>query len=401
MNAHAPRVLIVGGGLFQLDLIKAARALGAEVAVVDRDAGAPGMALADHPLPIDTSDIEAVLQAARKLGVDGVTTAASDVAVGAVSRVVDALGLPGAGQAVAERATDKLETARCLLEVGLSTPRTLAVSDVAGARDAAAELGGYPLVIKPRSSAGGRGVSVVEGAGELEAAALRAASYGRGNDTILVQGFAGGISVGVEAFFWGGELIAFFAMDDQYQPDFVSPVGHSLPCTLDAAQLSGVRAAVAAFGRAIGISDGPANFDLRLDGGVTTLIEVNLRLGGNSITELLRLGCGVDLSRATVTAALGRTPVAELKVAASQPAAVRLLLTRGHGRVRFRGDPLAAVELGDDVESVDVSVQDGAEATMRVDDWTLLGRCITRGEHAAARAQEVAAAVTAAIEVGA
>lgn len=398
MSTDGPRVLIVGGGLFQLDVIQAARDLGAQVAVVDRDAAAPGMALADHPLPIDTSDTAAVLDAARRLAIDGVTTAASDVAVAAVARVVDALGLPGAGQAVAERATDKLETARCLLDAGLSTPPTQAVRDLSEARQAISRVGGYPIVIKPRSSAGGRGVTVVQGEGALSAALERAARYGEGPQRVLVQGFAQGVSVGVEAFFWQGELIAFFAMDDQYQEGFVSPVGHSIPCTLAPDALAGVRAEVAAFGRAIGIESGPANFDLRLEAGTTTLIEVNLRLGGNSITELVRLAHGVDLSRATVTAALGRSPAALLDVQRQRASAVRLILKRGRGRASFRGDPAAACA-ADDVERVDVSVEDGVEATMRVDDWTLLGRCITKGASAEARAAEVALAVASAIEV--
>ena len=89
------RVLVVGAGPFQVDLIARARALGAEVVAVDRLPDAPGMALADHAFPINIVDVDAVVALADRLQVDAALTAASDAAVPAVSAVVEARGLCG------------------------------------------------------------------------------------------------------------------------------------------------------------------------------------------------------------------------------------------------------------------------------------------------------------------
>lgn len=57
---------------------------------------------------------------------------------------------------------------------------------------------------------------------------------------------------------------------------------------------------------ALGLGWGAAHVELRLDGPLAKVIEVNPRLAGGMIPELVRRACGVDLVRAQVLAALGR-----------------------------------------------------------------------------------------------
>lgn len=54
-------ILICGAGFGQVPAIEAARLLGIRSVVVDRDASAPGMALADVAEAVDIVDIEAVV----------------------------------------------------------------------------------------------------------------------------------------------------------------------------------------------------------------------------------------------------------------------------------------------------------------------------------------------------
>lgn len=57
---------------------------------------------------------------------------------------------------------------------------------------------------------------------------------------------------------------------------------------------------------ALGLGWGAAHVELRLDGPAAKVIEVNPRLAGGMIPELVRRVVGVDLVRAQVLAALGR-----------------------------------------------------------------------------------------------
>ncbi len=394
------RVLVVGAGPFQVDLIARARGLGAEVVAVDRLPDAPGMALADHAFPINIVDVAAVVALAERLQVDAALTAASDAAVPAVSAVIEARGLCGIPPAVVAVCRDKLRTFEAVHAAGLPVPQTRRVDDSDGLDAAVEAVGGFPLVVKPASAAGGRGVAVVSGRAGLDAAIERARQYA--GSGVLVQTFVEGRSVGVEAFLWRGQVVAAFVLDDQYQPLFVSPVGHSLPCTLDAATEAAVVRDVAAFAAAVGITDGPLNFDLRRVGDQTVLIEINPRLGGSSITELVRTCYGVDLSEAAVLCALGRDPTPALARRHVQPVASRLLIARGRGRVDMVGDPGLGWRQHDAVRALRLSVPEGQPSPLAVDEWSLLGSCLvvapTTGE-AEALAARLAADVVSAITV--
>jgi biotin carboxylase len=397
-----PRLLVVGAGPFQMELLRAAREL-AEVVAVDGSARAPGLALADIARVVDVRDTGAVVALARALGVRGVATAASDVAVPAVSAVVEALGLVGLRSEVSERCRDKLQAFEAVSAAGLAVPATLGVGDLGQAQAAIAELGGYPVVIKPRSGGGGRGVSVVQDVEQLSPALARArANYvGSGEGGVLVQQWVDGRSLGAEVFLVGGEPRALFVLDDQFEPGFVSPVGHSLPPQIDAATAAEVAGTVTAFGKALGLSDGGVNFDLRVANGRTVLIEVNPRLGGNSITDLIRSAYGADMARAAALCALGRDPTPALQRRSNQAVAARLILKPGSGIARYEQatDEIAARE---GVIALDLTVRDGEPSALHVDDFCLLGRCLVKARstsEAAALAERIAHEVAASIRL--
>ena len=396
-----PRLLLIGAGPFQLDILRAARRY-AEVAVMDGSPQAPGLLLADIARIVDITDVAKVVEVARELQVSGVVTAASDVAVPAVSAVVRELGLPGLVPEAALACRDKLACFRKLVAAGHRVPITIPVADATEAMRAVQQVGGYPAIVKPRRGGGGRGVTVVHSPDDLEPALSCARrAYGPGPHGVLVQEFIAGRSVGVEAFFFQNELACAFVLDDQFEPGYVSPAGHSLPSTLTAALEQSVVSAVAALGRALGLSAGPANFDLRLVNGETILLEVNPRLGGSSISDLIRHAYGVDLPEATVSAALSNDPRPLLVRNKLSPTAARLILKHAHGIALLHDTQSTYSELPD-VIALDLLVNEGEAAQVRVDEWTIVGRTIVRAasSHAAAElAERVASAVAQRIEL--
>ena len=71
-------VLFVGAGRHQRRAIEQARARGLRVAAVDRNVDAPGLTSADVAEVVDFSDVGAVVEVARRIGVDGVLTISAD-----------------------------------------------------------------------------------------------------------------------------------------------------------------------------------------------------------------------------------------------------------------------------------------------------------------------------------
>src|SRR5712691_3851067 len=88
------RLLILGGGLWQLAYVRRARQLGLETWVTDWSDAAIARLDADHFEPIDLKDCDATLALARQAHVDGVLTAA-DIGVPTAAFVAGQLGLPG------------------------------------------------------------------------------------------------------------------------------------------------------------------------------------------------------------------------------------------------------------------------------------------------------------------
>jgi biotin carboxylase len=396
-----PRVLVVGAGPFQMGLIEATKEL-AEVVAIDGSSSAPGLAVADHAYVIDVRDTRAIVDLARKLKVDGALTGASDVAVPAVSAIVDELGLVGLPRLVSERCRDKQQAFEAVRAAALAVPETRAVSGLAEVEAAVRELGGFPVVVKPRSGGGGRGVSIVRTLEELGPAIERtqAAYLDQGARGVLVQQLVEGRSLGAEAFFVDGQLIDAFVLDDQFTPDFVSPVGHSLPPDIDAGLHDAVIEACAAFGAALGLTTSAVNFDLRCNERVV-LIEVNPRLGGNSISDLIYHAYGSKLPHAAVACALGKDPKPALARTRNSPIAARLILQRGRGVVRFATRP-EALAARSDVIALDLTVQEGESTSVHVDDFCVLGRCVASGasaDLAAQTAQLVAEAVAASVSL--
>ena len=368
----AKRVLIVGGGPFQVPLIRRAASLGLDTVVVDRAADAPGMRRANHAVVVDTTNIAGVVEVAHRYRVTAVLTAASDMALTAVSAVAVARELPGNPPESVDICRDKLQTFDAMTRAGLPVPLTLTVSCLEDVHTAVDRMA-YPCVIKPRSAAGGRGVSIVQNAGQLEGALDRALKYAVPGQGVLAQAYVGGTSVGVEAVFWRGELVRAFVMDDQYQEGSVSPVGHALPSRLPVDERRQLVTDVQRIGRALGLVDGPANFDLRRENGQTVLIECNARLGGSGITDLIRIACDVDLSEVALRTASGEAPNLGPDDGPVQPTAARLILLPGRGRLQVDTDKLETLRQAPDVKVLSLTARPGEPAQLIVDRWTLIG----------------------------
>lgn len=362
-------------------MIRTAKRLVREVWVVDRDPAAPGMALADRAEAIDFGYPERVVQFARQNGLQGVTTAASDAAVPAVAACVEELGLFGIDTETAMRCRDKLETKRTLELKGLRVPRTQMVSDMEAAKRGVGAVGGYPVVVKPRFGAGGRGISIVKNESELQAAIGKVKRYVLPGDGFLLQEWISGNSAGVEAFLWKGRLVAGFCLSDQYIDGFVSPVGHGLPSDLDQANQTRIIGAVEEFCRALNLNTGPFNFDLRDTPAGVCLIEANPRLGGNSITQLVRASYGVDLAEATVLSALGVDPAEHLRSETVPiPCASRLIAVYGAGSRAVIRNPSHDLFSNENLLELEVVTYKGETVALRVDEWALLGRCLVKGD---------------------
>jgi biotin carboxylase len=320
-------VLFVGAGRHQRRAIEQARARGLRVVAVDRNEEAPGLAAADAAEVVDFSDVGAVIDVARRHGVDGVLTISADRAVPVVAAVAEALGLPGIGTETAYVMTQKIAMRRVLAEAGVPQPAFAAVRNVHEGR-AALERVGVPAVLKPADAGGQRGVFRLESVDDLDAH-LHAALAESPTDEAIVEEFVDGLELNGLVVVRDGSAYPLTLSDRLRPPGIGFGVGwvHVYPATIYADRLEEAERVAVHAVRALGLENGIAFPQLIVtDDGRVLVVEVAARIPGGQMADLARHAVGVDLVEIALRQALGEPVPDELVHRRfDQPLAIRFL----------------------------------------------------------------------------
>ena len=320
-------MLMVGAGRHQRRAILRAQELGLRVVGVDRNADAPGLAVADVGEVVDFTDVAAVTEVGRKHRVDGVLTVSADRAVPVVAAVAEALGLPGIGTETAHAMTHKVAMRRLLAERGVSQPEFAALRSIAERRPAL-EAVGVPAVLKPADSGGQRGVFRIASMDDLEAH-LHAALSESGTGEAIVESFHDGLELNGLAVARNGEVQLLTLSDRLRPPGIGFGVGwtHLYPSTLYGDTLTRAEETAVAAIHALGLRNGIAFPQVIVsDDGVCRVVEVAARIPGGQMADLARHAVGVDLVEIALMLALGRDIPDELvRPSFTQPLAIKFL----------------------------------------------------------------------------
>jgi biotin carboxylase len=322
-----PTILFVGAGRHQRRALARVKELGTRVVAVDRNADAPGLALAEAGEVIDFTDVAAVVKAGQRHAVDGVMTYAADRAVPVVAAVAEALGLPGIGTETAHLMTNKIAMRRQLADAGVPQPRFAAARTIHEARAAAAAVG-FPSVLKPADSAGQRGLFLCESLDDVERHLHASLAQSTEQEAIL-ESFHSGLEVNGLLVVRNGEPVVV-TLSDRRRPSgrgFGVALAHVYPSTLFGDALEEVRRTGVHTVKALGLRDGIAYPQvLWSDDGVARLIEVAARIPAGQMDAVARWGVSVDLIEIALLQALGR-PVSDELVApkTQQPMAISFL----------------------------------------------------------------------------
>lgn len=332
------RVFMLGAGFMQGVAIRAARALGCTVVAADGNPSAVCAAEADEFVCIDLKDTARLIDYARYLqqngGLDAVFTAATDFSA-AVAAVAAACGLRGHTLEAALNATDKVRMRECFRKAGVPSPAfiELTAADLAAPADRLeargnvrysdlgaatadtlerrlGELAGrFPLVVKPVDNMGARGCSLVKNLSELRKAAVTALQYSRSGRAI-VEEYIEGSEFSIEGLIFGGRLyITALADRHIFFPPYFIEMGHTIPsdCTQDIAD-----EVMSVFERgvhALGLTDGAVKGDILVRNGKAFVGEIAARLSGGYMSGwTVPYSCGLDITAAALTLALGGSP---------------------------------------------------------------------------------------------
>jgi biotin carboxylase len=318
-------VLVLGAGRHQRAAIRRAKELGYRVVAIDGNPNAVAQGDADVFEVVDFGNIPAAIEAARRIGPDGVLTITADRAVPAVAAVAEDLGLWGIGSDAARVLTHKVDMRRRLAEAGVPQPRFGSARSVEEAQAAAAEVG-FPCVIKPADSGGQRGVCLLESEADVDARFEESFGESAAGETI-VEEFLDGTEMNAMGIVRGGDIQLLTLSDRLTPPGRGFAVGwiHLYPAALNG---NGLAEAEDVIGRSLdvlGLHDGIAFPQLmaRPDGRVQ-VVEVAARIPGGQMADLVRHAVGVDLVEIALRLAVGETVPHELcQPRFRQPTAIR------------------------------------------------------------------------------
>lgn len=339
------KLMILGAGIYQVPLIKKAREMGLETIVVSYPGPYPGLEMADRTFLIDTTDTEAILDAARSEHIDGIVTTGTDVAVRTIGVVCDTLNLPGVSERTAIMLTDKAAMKRMFAAGGVPTSSFEVVESLDATFEAAKRIG-FPVMVKACDVSGSRGITKVERYADISAAfnAALAATHAK---HIIVERFVGGNEIGVDGFVQNGELALFMPHDKfVYRAGNVTiPAGHAFPLHASDKILFRTKDAIKRAIKASGLVTGAFNSDVIItpDGDVS-ILEMGARCGATCIPELISMYTGIDYYAEMIRAALGE--VTELQPSGeSVPCMSKLLFSRAGGIIQsIDFDTIANIE---------------------------------------------------------
>lgn len=308
-------------------------------------AGAPHLRVDE----IETNDVETVVGAVRDLQARGAVDALltfSEFYVEIVAEAARRLGLRYLNPEAARICREKPRTRRALRQFGLRTPEFWIVGSESEALDVAAVVS-YPCVVKPPADSSSHGVRLVTNAAELVAHYRALAAWSenvrgqRLSGEVLIESMLEGPEFSVETFTLGPgdtRVVGVTAKHLSAPPHFVE-MGHDFPAPAPRIMTSGLAAtAVAALG-AVGFDFGPAHTEIRWTPRGPVIVEINPRLAGGMIPELVAHATGIDLLGAWLDLAAGR-PV-DLTPRRDEVASIRFLTAPAAGtlaRVAVHGE---------------------------------------------------------------
>jgi biotin carboxylase len=387
--------------------LRIAKELGAEITFLTRDlalyTALPGIGsfferFVDQIVDCDTNDPDAITDVVTQLG--GGERFDALLAIGEYHLVQAAeaarrLDLPGVDPAAARLARNKWRCRERLEAAGVPIPRYASVKDEDGALTAARALG-FPCVVKPTDESGSIDVALSLDESDVAAQVRRilATPFNyRGQrrfPRIMVEEYVLGHEVSVETVTSGGETTVLGVTDKTLagSPYFVE-VGHVFPSALPEETVARCKATAQEALEAMGLDLGACHVELRLAADGPRVIEVNGRLAGDRIPDLIELSTGIPVVREYLRMHLGGTP--DLRPTRAAGAAIRFL-TAVPGIVRrIRGQELA--QRMDGVTEVVLETAPGRRVGPLRDDHDRLGYVIATADtpYLATRRAEAAA----------
>ncbi|MER9702608.1 acetyl-CoA carboxylase biotin carboxylase subunit family protein [Mesorhizobium sp. M0146] len=345
MARRALIIIMIGGPTGSLRYAEAAQCLGLRPIVLSADssqydhlAGEQGGAIS-----VETDNLDALIRECSRLratyDIAGITSA-SEAAYETVGTLCRYFDLAGPNPASIGQRCDKFTQRQVLAEAGVPVPAYRLAANSMDIESATAEIG-LPVIVKPSVGTGSLGVRLCRTLDELTEHTtylLGEKQMWGSSPRILIEEFVHGPQYMAETM--GNELIAIGTMDFGLPPHFVYREW-ILPASLTNDEHERIANVSLSCLRALDLSWGPTDIELRWTERGPVVIEVNPRLAGGPVPQMVRLAYGLDLVTEHIKLVIGEE--LDLRRRQSQTVAARFLVPQCDGTLDWiSGDSRAA-----------------------------------------------------------
>lgn len=298
---------IIGASYLQLPLILKAKEMGYCTHVFAWAANDVGEDEADYFYPISIVEKEEILKKCRGIGICGICSIASDLAVITVNYVATALGLPCNSMESTSMSTNKHQMRLAFEKNGDPSPRSILVDALSDLRLVNIS---YPAIVKPTDRSGSRGIFKILGKEEM-GSAVDAAIRQSLEKKALVEEYVEGKEYSVEYISYQGNH-TFLAVTEKYTtgaPHFIE-TGHREPALVPQSVTNRIQEVVEHALNSLRIENGASHSEVKIDAqGAVRIIEIGARMGGDCIgSDLVRYSTGYDFVRMVIQVACGEAP---------------------------------------------------------------------------------------------
>lgn len=299
------KVLVIGAGIGQTNIVKLARSKGCHVTVVSIKGDYPCIPLADDFFECDIYDRDRIVEYARKNHIDAVLSDQNDLMMPTVAYVTEKLSLPGNTFEQQLSYSDKNRFRSICDKLNVPVPKHIAVGSNSLPSDLKINL---PWIIKPADSQSSIGITKISSKSDYSEAVELALSKSKKQEAIVEEFFVGTEFV-CEGFIYKGKYYNLMFGDRRYFDGTLLPCQTLFPTNiLPRAILEQIIKCETQIAAEVNPSFGIVHSEylVNLKTGDFRVIDTALRGGGVYISShLVPLTTSIDINSVLLNCALG------------------------------------------------------------------------------------------------
>lgn len=298
------KILILGAGNAQIDVIKYCKIIGLEVhglSYTDTDSAIP---LLDYFSQINIVDVQAVEKYYVENKIDYIYSVGSDIAVPTINTVAENTNTAH----FVSSNTANICCNKNLMRMEIGTDCEYNVPHMCCENiEEAEKVGFYPLMIKPIDSQGQRGVFKVKNFNELKEKFETSIQYSKSKKVILEK-YIDGDEVSVNSYVVNGKVVFSIISDRESFSRLPGGIikAHHLPSRYNGTETEElINKLVSEVVERLNIINGPVYFQIKVMDKRPYVIEVTPRLDGCHMWKLIEKYCGINLLSTTIKHLMG------------------------------------------------------------------------------------------------